>query len=117
MGGYTVDMARNAAANQEFVAFVLDQLSDLEGVSAKRMFGGFGVYSQGLIFAIVSDARLYFKTDDQTKQRYIAAEMQPFQPTQKMTLKTYYEVPPDVIESRLQLVEWARESLACERED
>jgi len=110
-------MAGNAAANQEFVAFVLDQLSDLEGVSAKRMFGGFGVYAQGLIFAIVSDARLYFKTDDHTRQRYIEADMAAFQPTQKMTLKTYYEVPPDVVESRHQLVEWARQSLRCERDD
>jgi DNA transformation protein and related proteins len=46
---------------KEFVDYVLEQLSPLGGVRAKRMFGGHGVYLEGLFFALVADDTLYLK--------------------------------------------------------
>lgn len=42
---------------ESFAAFVLDQLAGLEGVSARRMFGGHGLYRGGDFFGIIHDGR------------------------------------------------------------
>jgi DNA transformation protein and related proteins len=101
-------------ANDEFKDFVLDQLSPLEGVSAKRMFSGYGLYRQGVFFGIVAGAALYFKTDDATRPSYTVRGMGPFRPTARQTLKTYHEVPADVLEDRHTLADWARGAIHCQ---
>ena len=81
-----------------FSEFVLDHLIDLGDVDCRHMFGGFGVYHRDTFFGIISDGRLYFKTNEATREDYIAQGMGPFRPSDKMTLKNYYEVPADVLE-------------------
>ena len=96
-----------------FVTFVLDQLHDL-GVSSRRMFGGYGLYHRGVFFGLVAGDQLYFKTDEQTRLDYLENGMSPFQPSEKQTLSTYYEVPAEVIEDGEQLTEWARKAVAVQ---
>ena len=93
--------------------FVRDQLRKLEGVVAKRMFGGHGLYARGHFFGIVSHGSLYFKTDDTTRAEYERRGMQAFKPREKQTLRRYFEVPADVLESPAELVEWAARAVAC----
>ena len=90
-----------------------DQLEGLEEVAAKRMFGGHGLYAGGHFFGIVSDGSLYFKTDDTTRAEYQRRGMQPFKPREKQSLRRYFEVPADVLESSAELVEWAARAVAC----
>ena len=97
--------------NDEFVDFVLDQLRELGSVRSKRMFGGHGLYQGETFFGIIHDGCLYLKTNDQTRGAYEAAGMGPFQPNEKQTLKTYYEVPADVIEHPGQLGQWADDAV------
>ena len=52
--------------DESFKDFVLDQLQELAGVEARRMFGGCGLYRDEIFFGIVHRGRLYFKTDDFT---------------------------------------------------
>jgi DNA transformation protein len=95
-----------------FVDFVVEQLHDLGEVEARRMFGGFGLYRAGDFFGIVHASRLYLKTDDRTRSAFLAAGMGPFRPTPRQTLRTYYEVPPDVLEDADELCRWARAAAA-----
>lgn len=95
------------ARNDSFKDFVLDQLSDLRGASCCAMFGGYGLYQGAVFFGIIHKSRLYFKTDEGTKLLYVKKGMKPFRPHAKQTLKTYYEVPVDVIEDQEQLIAWA----------
>jgi len=95
------------ARNDSFKDFVLDQLSDLRGVTCRAMFGGYGLYQGEVFFGIIHKGRLYFKTDDLTRSAYVARDMKPFRPNTKQTLKTYYEVPVDLIEDQEQLIAWA----------
>ena len=95
------------ARNESFKDFVLDQLSDLPGVSCRAMFGGYGLYQGEVFFGIIHKGRLYFKTDDRTRSAYVAQDMKPFRPNTKQTLKIYYEVPVDLIEDQEQLIAWA----------
>lgn len=97
--------------DESFKEFVLDQLSDLERVSCRAMFGGHGLYCNGIFFGIIHKGRLYFKTNDKTRPKYINEGMKPFQPNSKQTLKNYYEVPADVMEDPDRLVDWARKAI------
>ncbi len=87
--------------------FVLDRLVDLRGVTARAMFGGYGLSCDGTFFGIVHKGRLYFKTNDETRTTYVRSGMKPFRPNAKQTLKSFYEVPTDVLEDAEQLGQWA----------
>jgi len=96
--------------DDSFKEFVLDQLKELPGVTARSMFGGYGIYQGEVFFAIIHQSRLYFKTNDRTRPAYVKKGMKPFRPNAKQTLKTYYEVPVDIIEDSEQLVEWSEKA-------
>ena len=95
------------AKDESFKDFVLDQLVGMDGVEARRMFGGFGLYQDETFFGIIYKGRLYFKIDDSTVGEYRKRKMKPFRPNAKQTLKSYYQVPVDVIEDADELREWA----------
>ncbi len=75
------------------------------------MFGGFGIYWRDVIFGMVFRERLYFKVDDQSKGEYLSRGMGPFRPNERQTLRSYFEVPPEVLEDREALLSWAREAI------
>ena len=74
------------------------------------MFGGHGLYLGERFFGIVHDDRLYLKTDDGTRSWYEGRGMRAFRPSPKQHLRNYYEVPPDAVEDRDQLLELAEEA-------
>ena len=94
-----------------FKEFVLDQLAGMEPVTCRAMFGGFGLYCRDVFFGILHKGRLYFKTNDQTRPAYEEYGMKPFRPSDKQTLKNYYEVPLEILEEDDALVRWAREAV------
>ena len=90
-----------------FKDFVLDQLQGLEGLECRAMFGGHGLYAGPKFFGIVFRERFYLKLP----KRLIAPGLKPFRPNKKQTLKSYFEIPADVLENRRELLEWARSCL------
>lgn len=94
-----------------FSDYVRDQLEGLGPVQFRSMFGGQGLYLDGVFFGIVYEGRLYFKTSEETRAAYLEDGMKPFRPRTKQTLKNYYEVPPDILEDAESLVGWAREAV------
>jgi len=95
----------------EFKEYILDQLRLLDGVESKQMFGGFGLYCNGLFFGIIAEGGVYFKSNADTVEAYKDKGMKPFKPSAKQTLKNYYEVPPEILEDEQQLADWAAKSL------
>ena len=93
-----------------FKDFVIDQLADLRGLTCRAMFGGHGLSRQGTFFGIIHKDRLYFKVSQATVALYQNHGMKPFKPNAKQTLKSFYEVPVDVIEDAEQLTEWAEQA-------
>lgn len=93
--------------------FVLDQLGERDEAMCRAMFGGYGLYHGKVFFGIIYKGRLYFKTDSTTRLAYLKRDMKPFRPNAKQTLKTYYEVPLDIIEDRERLSSWARKAIQC----
>ena len=101
--------------DDSFKDFVLDQLNELEDIDARRMFGGFGLYHDETFFGIIHKGRLYFKVDESTAGEYRKRRMKPFRPNVKQTLKSYYQVPVDVIEDNDALGEWAKKAVGCQK--
>ncbi len=93
-----------------FKEFVLDQLESMGPVTCRAMFGGLGLYHRDLFFGILHKGRLYFKTNDQTRPTYEENGMKPFRPSDKQTLKNYYEVPPEILEDGEALILWAEQA-------
>lgn len=94
-----------------FKDFVLDQLEELQGVTCRAMFGGYGLSHRKKFFGIIHRSRLYFKVRADTVREYEAQGMKPFRVTSKLTLKTYYEVPPDVLEDSESIIHWVKKSV------
>lgn len=99
------------ANSRDFVDFVLEQMSQFGSINARRMFGGHGLYIDGLMFAIVVDDRLYLKADAETQPRFAAKSLPPF--TYLRAGKTavsvgYFEAPPEVFDDKAEMFNWAR---------
>ena len=109
-------MKRCVVRDESFKEFVLDQLHGLDGVVARGMFGGYGFYCGDRFFGIMFQGRLYFKTSPATRRRYLDEGMKPFRPSATQTLKNYYEVPVEIVESAERLVAWAWDAVEVSRD-
>ena len=80
------------------------------------MFGGAGIYSDGLFFAILENDTLRFKVDETNRADFEARGMEPFKPYKdKKEIMQYYEVPIEVLEDNAALKEWGLKALKVAR--
>lgn len=79
-------------------------------VSARRMFGGHGIFHEGRMFGLVSGERLYLKTDEESRAKFEAKGLAPFEYMRsgKLTPTSYLEAPPEIYEDREEAARWAR---------
>jgi DNA transformation protein len=97
----------------EFVDYVVEQLAGWGAVSVRRMFGGAGLYREGTMFAVLADDVAYLKVDDSNRDDFLRAGSAPFEPYPdkiKTTIRTYFEIPADVLEDPDELARWAQRS-------
>ncbi len=97
----------------EFVDYVVEQLSSWGEVSVRRMFGGAGLYRGGTMFGVLAEDVAYLKVDDSNRKDFVRAGSAPFEPYPdkiKTTIRTYYEIPGDVLENADELARWAQRS-------
>ena len=102
----------SAKAN-EFVNHVLDLLEPLGSVSARRMFGGYGIYLDRLMFALVASDTLCLKVDDESRGEFEAADLDAFRYTKKGKTyqMSYHAAPEDALEDAELLRDWARKAV------
>jgi len=100
--------------SSDYLAYVLEQLAGLAGLSARRMFGGVGLYCEELFFGLIDNDTLYLRVNDDNRADYTARGMSAFRPyaDRPELSMSYYEAPADVLEDPAQLVSWARRSVA-----
>ncbi|HEY7502560.1 MAG TPA: TfoX/Sxy family protein [Gemmatimonadales bacterium] len=105
------------SVSEGFRAFVLEQLArTTPALRARTMFGGVGLYSGDLFFALMDDDVLYFKVDDTTRARFEQRGMGPFRPAgDGGEVMQYYEVPAEVMEDAEALAPWAAEAVEVAR--
>ncbi|MDE6026199.1 MAG: TfoX/Sxy family protein [Lachnospiraceae bacterium] len=56
------------ASNPEFVEYVADQLRDAGNITYRKMFGEYGMYCDGKIFALICENQLFIKITDAGRQ-------------------------------------------------
>jgi DNA transformation protein len=98
---------------KDFVVEQLEPLSKTGELKTRAMFGAYGLYLGDKFFGIIHEGRLFLKTGEKSREKYIAKGMEPFRPNKKQTLKNYYEIPLDVLEDSEELTIWAGESLGA----
>jgi len=91
-----------------FVEHVVDLLGPLGAMSARAMFGGWGIYCEGTMFALVADDVLYLRTDDGNRPDFEALGLAPFKPwpDRPMTMP-YFPVPETLLDDPDALRAWA----------
>lgn len=108
----TAGEAINATAS-EFVTHLLDMLEPLGPVSARRMFGGYGIYLDKRMFALVANDTLYLKVDGASREEFLAAALEPFSYAKKGKIYqlSYYAAPEDALENAELMRDWARKAV------
>ena len=94
----------------EFTRYLHEVFQDFGAISVRKMFGGYGIYHDGLMFALVADDTLYLKVDDSTKQQFIDKDLSPFEyhKSGKIILMPYYLAPEEIYDDPDEAVYWAR---------
>ncbi|BDG03800.1 TfoX/Sxy family protein [Anaeromyxobacter oryzae] len=95
------------ANTSTFVEHALDLLSLVPGVDARRMFGGHGLYHRGAMFGLIDDDELFFKTDGETRPRFLEAGCRMWVYA-AMQETSYYRPPDDAHEAPESMLPWAR---------
>jgi DNA transformation protein len=104
-------------ADSTFRTFVLDQLARVAPpIRARNMFGGVGIYSGDLFFALIAGDELYLKVDGSNRPDFDARGIGPFRPDgpdgQAMQ---YYPLPGDLLDDTEALRVWVDKAIAVAR--
>ena len=108
-GRYLFD---DMAFTAEYRTYVEEHLSEAAPVQVRPMFGGLGIYSDGLFFALVDEDKLYLKVSELNQADFEAAGMEPFVPWPGAKPMGYWELPAAVLESPEDLKVWVDKALA-----
>jgi DNA transformation protein and related proteins len=103
------------ATNDAIAQLLEEELATMGHVVARRMFGGRGVFIDGLMFALIDDDVFYLKADDATRARFEAENLGPFEYARKdgkRTVMSYWRAPDRVLDEPDELRDWAAIAIA-----
>ena len=94
------------------------RLMALGPVEAKSMFGGHGLFLDGICFALVTRDTVFLKVDARNRPEFERAGMGPFRPwaDRDTALVTFYEVPASVVKDARKFATWSAKALDAARE-
>lgn len=99
--------------HNEFVTYIVELMQSIGPVKAKSMFGGYGLFLENIMFALISDNSLYFKVDKLTECDFIDRDLKPFTYYKKgkMLHMAYYQAPEETLEDHEEMNRWANNAL------
>jgi DNA transformation protein len=94
---------------KEFVSYVIDLMQSVGPVYAKGMFGGHGIYLDGLMFGLVADSVLYLKADKESENEFKDRGLEAFTYSNKGKeyKMSYYQAPEEALEDGEEMNSWA----------
>ena len=101
--------------SDEFIDYVMELFGPFGTVRTRRMFGGYGVYLDGLMFAIVSEDTLFLKADEMNRAEFEQAgcEMFGYARKGKRATLNFFRAPEDAMDSAQLMLPWARTAYAA----
>ena len=105
------------SVSKEYKAFLEDLFAGFGPVTIRNMFGGGGVYHEGVMFALIADDTLYLKVDDTNRTDFEAENKKPFTYTGrgKPVAMSYWELPEELYDDPGEFVGWARKAFDVAR--
>ncbi len=96
----------------EFVEYLKEVFVDFGPIQARKMFGGYGIYHQGVMFGLVADDMLYLKIDADIQPLFDAKGLGPFEYAKgdKVVKMSYYLAPDEILDDPQEAAMWARRS-------
>jgi DNA transformation protein len=106
------------AVSKSYKTFVIEQLNRaIPPIRARSMFGGVGLYSGDVFFALISQDVLYVKAAEADRAAFESLGMPPFRAFDEHgAVMSYYQLPEEVLEDPEELRRWAERSIASARE-
>ncbi len=99
------------ALDSDYLIWLEDLFSVVPDANIKKMFGGAGIFRQGLMFGLAtSDGRVSLKADDQTVGDFVAEDCEEWQYQRKngkVSTMGYWYIPERLSEDSEQLLEWS----------
>ena len=95
------------AYSEDYLNFIMDQLSEFGEFEQKKMFGGVGFFKEGKMFAGIMYGNFCLKVGDSNRNDFEDRGIEPYADDARKKAKPYLEVPADVMENKTLLVEWA----------
>lgn len=99
----------------EFVEYLHEVFERFGPIRIRKMFGGYGLYHEGVMFGLVADDTLYLKADDGNAAHFEQEGLGQFEYHQngKTIRMSYYQAPDGILDDREQAAIWARRSFAA----
>ncbi len=101
--------------DREFCDYVVGLCQLIGPVYSKRMFGGFGIFLDDLMFGLINNNVLYLKVDHESRKEFEDLELLPFsyqRQGKKMSLG-YLEAPEEAMESSELMMLWANKGFGA----
>lgn len=102
------------AISPEYREFVLELFDPVGTIAFRRMFGGAGLFHQGLMFALIINETIYMKVDDINRPDYEAVGSLPFTYDTARGARgvmSYFALPESVYDDPSEAVAWAQGSI------
>jgi DNA transformation protein len=101
---------------ENFLEYLSEWLAPLGEITARSMFGGYCLYCDGVVFALVADNTLYLKADAESRPRFEALGLQPFRPfPDRPEVMQYYQPPAEFFEDGDAMGSWGRAAVETGR--
>ena len=94
----------------EFVDYLKVVFEQFGPVHTRKMFGGYGIYHDGVMFGLVADDTLYLKADEKTAVYFESRGLSQFEYDKggKIVKMSYYLAPEEIVDNPVDAVLWAR---------
>lgn len=104
-----------SSTRNEFATYVVELMSNWAAVSARKMFGGHGIYRDGMMFALIVGDELFFKADAINVAQFKSEDSHPFtyQSKDRVVEVSYWSAPPACLESPPEMSEWCQLGFAA----
>jgi DNA transformation protein and related proteins len=97
---------------------IAEMFSAYGPIQLKRMFSGFGLYSEGVCFCLVlRGGEFYFKVDETSAPRFTTEGCKPFSYSQRksgkvVTVNSFWQMPERLYDDPDELADWTRQAVA-----
>jgi DNA transformation protein len=101
-------------AQDRFTQFVIEQFAPLGTIASRYMFGGWCLYCDGTVFALIADGAVFLKGDSENIPRFEARGLKAFQPfPDKPDTMKYFQAPPEIFEDPGAMLDWCGQAVAA----